>query len=476
MYGEGGKKVFFQKSDSLLQIMFKENLGENEKRNIILTINPKYTDKSYQINRMIVEPDKNAKYDISEFKKNNGVVYVNQSLINSEGKIVIPTNKVMVQIKKNYTIENVIKILDVNVEKYRRLGYNERAYLIILKDGESINTANRLFETGFFDYAQPSLTEISAFSNTYFDNQWALNNTGQSGGTTGIDIKAVNAWNITTGSNNISVAVIDQGVDLTHPDLEANLLMGYDATVGAPGGVNGSPFGNNAHGTACAGIIGAIENTIGIKGVVPNCRIIPIRNGYTTIYGVDVIDPDWAVDAINHAWEISGADILSCSWNISTYTALTNEIQSAVTLGRQRNGVRLGCVVVFAAGNNNQSNIPYPASLNDVISVGAISQCGSRKRSNNKPSEVNPGVTPDPLGVSCDEEKWWGSNYGQELDVVAPGVKIYTTDIQGSNGYNTSTGVTGNYFDSFNGTSAACPHVAGIAALVLSVNPCLTQQ
>ncbi|MDD2283887.1 MAG: S8 family serine peptidase [Paludibacter sp.] len=263
----------------------------------------------------------------------------------------------------------------------------------------------------------------------------------------------------------ITIGIIDQGVDLDHPDLAANLLAGYDATDGGNGGINGDCWSNDAHGTCCAGIIAAIDNTIGIKGVAPNCKIIPIRVTYT-LYGYQIWDDDWIVDAINYAWEVSEADIISCSWGGGTVSVpINNEISNALVLGRNN----LGCIVVFSAGNSNNA-VLYPANSNPaILAVGAISYCGERK----SPS-------------SCDGEEWYrgypyydylgGSNYGSQLDLVAPGVKIYTTDIQGTAGYNTSSGTAGNYYSSFNGTSSACPHVAGVAALMLSMRPDLTGQ
>lgn len=129
---------------------------------------------------------------------------------------------------------------------------------------------------------------------------------------------------------------------------------------------------------------------------------------------------------------------------------IDDAISSALTNGRGG----LGCIVVFAAGNDNNSTVSYPANSNpDILTVGAMSYCGERKK---------PG--------SCDGENW-GSNYGTALDIVAPGVRISTTDLTGSSGYG-----SGDYFSMFNGTSSAAPHVAATAALILSVNPSLTQQ
>ncbi len=130
------------------------------------------------------------------------------------------------------------------------------------------------------------------------------------------------------------------------------------------------------------------------------------------------------------------------------YTAITQAIRRAKTAGRGGKG----CVVCFAAGNNDGA-VSFPGTLSEVITVAACNEFGERKSK-----------------TSRDGETWWGSNFGPEVDVSAPGVHIVTTDIMGSGGYNTS----GNYVTNFNGTSAATPHVAGVAALILSRNPNLT--
>lgn len=225
-------------------------------------------------------------------------------------------------------------------------------------------------------------------------------------------------------------------------------------------------YGYTGHGTACAGIIGAESvNNQGIAGINPGGQLMAISN--------DFFDPgnnQQLADGINKAWQ-NGAAVISCSWKTSTQSPLIDDaIDSALTYGR--NGK--GCVVVFSSGNSN-SDVIYPANSNpDILAVGAISSCGER---------CNPN--------SCYTENW-GSNYGDELDIVAPGVLIPTTDIVGSDGYydvlpiHTDPSIGGTLLSSdyddkdytvwFSGTSSACPHVAGVAGLMLSDNNALTHK
>ncbi len=282
----------------------------------------------------------------------------------------------------------------------------------------------------------------SITSDQYDHLQWSLKNTRQLWGTSGADIKAVEAWQVSQGSSNTVIAIIDEGVDLGHPDLAGKLVTGYDATgLGSGGG----PSGDDAHGTNCAGIAAAItNNSLGVAGIARLAKIMPVRIAYSGADGHWVSTDAQIADGIN--WAVNhGADVLSNSWGGgSAATVLTNAIKNAKTSGRGGKG----SVVVVSSGNDN-GPVSYPAYLPEVIAVGALSPCDERK-----------------APTSCDGEYWWGGNYGNELDISAPGVHMYSTDIQGSAGYS-----SGDYYYDFNGTSSACPVVAGVAGLVLGQCP-----
>ncbi len=366
-----------------------------------------------------------------------------------DGVLHYPSYRMFVKFKKGQSSAKVLDNIGLtkSIKAIELFNPYSEIYKITLdvKLEQIMQICRSLYESGCCVFAEPSFIREMKPYNTYYPQQWGLNNTTQSGGTRGVDIKAESAWRITRGSNAIRVAVIDEGVDLMHPDLQENLLPGFDAVPANrnPGGADGSPFNNNVHGTACAGIIGAVDNGIGIVGVTPNVRIIPIRIAYKDIGDTHwTTNDEWIAEGIRHAWETAQTDVISNSWGggIPSLT-VTNAINNAVTNGR---GGR-GCVVVFASGNNYDSSVSYPASLDDVIAVGAIDHNGQR-----------------PLF----------SNYGSKLDVVAPGVDIFTTGMLGATGYGiVNDGTNGVYFSNFTGTSAACPHVAGIAALILSVRP-----
>lgn len=316
--------------------------------------------------------------------------------------------------------------------------------------GNALELVGEFTKSGLFEIVEPDLMTDDGedcVNDPLFATQWGLNHTGQNGWTAGMDINACDGWaNWTTGSSSVRIAILDHGYERNHPDLAANNWgTGFDTESGSsPALVLGS------HGTACAGIAGAVtNNNLGVAGVARNCRLMSISN---SLVGSPNSRQKRA-DGINWAWQ-NGAAVISNSWSSGVpYAVITNAIANALANGRGG----LGTVICFSAGNGNGA-VSYPANSNpDIVVVGAMSPCGERK-------------TP----TSCDGENWWGSDFGSQLDVMAPGVKIQTTDRQGGNGYNNAAGVAGNYTPSFNGTSSACPHVAGLAGLIISMNPCLT--
>lgn len=233
------------------------------------------------------------------------------------------------------------------------------------------------------------------------------------------------AWDITMGDPKVIIGIVDTGADLNHPDLKNKLITGYNVlTQGKT-----PPKDDNGHGTHCAGIAGAeTDNRIGVAGTAPKCKIMPVKaldaKGTGDIFNV-ALGIIWAVD--------HGAKVVS----LSLGGPKNETVKRAVDYALMKN-----TVVVSAMGNDGKNVKAYPAALPGVISVGSI---------------------------DFDKRRSDFSNYGDWISVVAPGSMImstlptYTTtmtEFEKEKGY--------DYLD---GTSMACPMVAGVAALVLSRNP-----
>lgn len=281
-------------------------------------------------------------------------------------------------------------------------------------------------------------------------------------GTVGFDANAHAAWDGSQGygSSTVIVAIIDSGVDTAHPDLTC--VTGYDY-----GDNDSNPMDNSSeagHGTCCAGVVASkVNNGVGAAGIAANCKIMPLKvaNSSGGMYFSAI------QNALRYAGD-NGAHIISMSLG----AAITSDPSTDDAILYAYNK---GCTILAATGNENMSTISYPACNANVIAVGAASPCGERKRSSSSSSEVNPGVSTDPNGYTCDGERWWGSNYGSTtrnaagaVDVIAPTI-LPTTDISGSGGYD-----SGNYFKWFNGTSCATPYAAGVCALIKSAFPSYT--
>ncbi|MFQ5655764.1 MAG: S8 family serine peptidase, partial [Planctomycetota bacterium] len=155
------------------------------------------------------------------------------------------------------------------------------------------------------------LEPLTVPSDPLFPDQWHLDNSGQSGGIPGADISAPAAWDITTGSSSVVIAVLDEGLDMSHPDLAPNIWGGHESTdQPSPGGLPGNADPLDGHGTSCAGIAAAIGNNgIGVSGVSWSAAILAVRIGYAAHW----TEIAWEVDGITWAVD-NGADVLSNSW------------------------------------------------------------------------------------------------------------------------------------------------------------------
>ncbi len=316
----------------------------------------------------------------------------------------------------------------------------------------------------------------------FYPQQWYLYHQGGSQLTPGSHIESEKAWDLIRGERSIVVAIMDDAIDINHPDFQG------EGKIVAPKDFKEEDFlplpasSQESHGTACAGVAVAEETGTGVVGVAPGCALMPIRtSGFLDDNSIEALF-NWAIE--------HGADVISCSWGAaSVYFPLSLRQKAVVTRAATEGREGKGCVVVFAAGNANRpiNGTIYERGWVDKILSG--------------PTQWLNGfaVHPDVITVSaCTSlaKKSAYSNWGNNISVCAPsnngspgmwfaqtgfiqsapavtsylpGKGVLTTDQMGHLGYD-----PGNFTRSFGGTSSACPVVAGVAALVLSANPQLS--
>ncbi len=370
---------------------------------------------------------------------------------------------------ENFHKENGVEVIEQN-------RFMSDQYLLRVKNPKNtLSVANKFQESGWTEFAEPNFiaeAKKAALPNDVLINeQWHLHNTGQGGGIIGEDVSASEAWDITTGSPDIVIAIIDDGVDIDHPDLKANIWENPNPDS-AMNDVNGWNFydnnndprprkftppysvlaGNDRHGTLCAGVAASVGgNATGVTGIAYKCKILPVK----IFIGDDLVSFNIIADAIRYAGQ--RADVLSNSWSIPPSSDVESAIKDVVRTGRGGKGTPV--FVATGNGDANRNGLPYigfPASVPEAIAVGASTNRGVRASY---------------------------SNYGEGLDFVAPssgGTKgIFTTDVSiKGRGFNAGDisqgGADGLYTNSFGGTSSATSLAAGVAALILSFNPELT--
>jgi subtilisin family serine protease len=296
-----------------------------------------------------------------------------------------------------------------------------------------------------------------------FGQLWGMNNSGQNNGRAGLDIGALQAWEIEKGSKNVVVAIIDTGIDYTHEDLKENMWVNQKEYNGKPqvdddgngfvddiygynfAGNTGDPMDDFGHGTHCAGTIGAKgDNNIGVAGVNWNVRLMAVK--FLDASGSGTLDN--ALKSIDYATKM-GAVIDSNSWGGG---GQSETLQAAIQRARDK-----GILFVAAAGNDgsdNDQSPTYPANypVDNVVAVAAIDSAG------------NTVFTHD------DGSAWWGTNFGKTtVHVAAPGHLILSTVPKANAEISDPSG-----YKAISGTSMATPHVSGVAALLKAHEPKLS--
>ncbi len=304
--------------------------------------------------------------------------------------------------------------------------YHSDVELWQVPEGQELAIAAQLNADPSVDYAEPDFvrhTLDTPPNDPGFANQWAH-----------MLIDTPAAWDITTGSAQVVVAIVDTGIDEGHPDLNAQIVAGYDFVQN-----DSDPHDLNGHGTHVAGIVAAeTNNSTGVAGMSWNARIMPVRTLGESGSGFDSDTAAGIVWAAEH-----GADIINLS--LGGYES-SQTLQDAINLAHAA-----GSLVVAAMGNNGVSTPAYPAACDNVLAVAATNSADVRASY---------------------------SNFGPHCDVAAPGGYLdsyYDPDGIYSTMPTYPVYMTTLYhflpnYDRLDGTSQAAPHVAGLAALLWSVN------
>lgn len=410
---------------------------------------------------------------------NLDISYLPVYMINDEIEVVLFYEIIVKPRNDYYDMTEIIRQYNMTLKKD---GGIYQVYALPV-ESEPISIANAIYETGEFDFAYPHFyTPAETFSyipnDPYFQYQITCHNVGQvfndgHYGAYDADIDAPEAWEITKGSSDIVIAVFDEGVTSNHPDLPNSRQIRLNGSNFGSGDPNDpSPQGNGNHGNACAGVIAAsMDNNEGIAGIAPNCKIMPLRWDSST-------DETGMADGIKFAVD-NGANVISCSWGYGTsIPTLHPVIVTAIEYAINNN-----VIVIFAAGNTawhsqgNSGFVTFPASsyVNNLITVGASDRYDAV-------AEYSPSSSL--IDVAAPSHRAYPSQISNEH------AEMWSLDIPGNAGYNPMHSDFGDpyltgtilpnfgtnhlsYTGRFGGTSHACPVVAGVVALMLSVNPSL---
>jgi subtilisin family serine protease len=453
----GKSKTTLQKSDRLIGLKtFKSrSTGESTTPEAINKDQKKYTRLGgFQIFDVGAEKDVNTELDT--LREADEVEVGTHVYVGEDGQTpFVPNGDIYITFAEGVDAEEQAIVLDefsLVLEEQRSL--TKIRATVTTASMNPIKVAYFLEKCSLVGDATPDMDSIlkeyglAEPTEKLFPHQWHLKNTGTILGANpphkinpNAHLSVLDAWNRlgNKGSSDITIAVIDMGFDLQHPDIKDNIVGAFDVWENGP---FTQPKTFRDHATPCAGLALARENNFGTIGVAPNSKFMPLSG-----LGFSVRDTEVMFNyCVNN-----GADVISCSWgSIQPEHELNSEkediIRTAATKGRKGKG----CVILFAAGNEDQEIVNVYGRHPDVICIGAS--------------------TSQDIHASY-------SNRGFEVDVVAPSNGDWPL-IAPRASWDSGHWFDGNEVDPqykhFGGTSAATPLIAGVCALMLSANPKLT--
>ena len=387
----------------------------------------------------------------------SGATYVGRVFRHPKGRVLIGTDRLTVKLQTSMPEAEVQSVLrDAKLEIIRKFNFAPNLYEVKVAAGKDpLDVAVELHENPAFIYAEPQMIEHIphrfAPTDPDYDQQWFWNNDGTTGGTLGADIDAEPPWDITRGSG-IRIAVIDNGCDVNHPDLEAAIGIGAGYFKDDGADVNfvlgTTDFPNSAHGTQCSGMaIARANNAEGGCGVSNLAVFVPIACLVDQVGTQETLARALAYAAdptteVNDA-QFDGADVISCSLgpSMSADWDMTSVLKDAIDFVVNNGREGLGSPIFWATSNGNVT-IDGVDGTDEVVSYEKTIAVGRTCR--NDLNTYN-----------------GGSAFGPELDFVAPGVRVYLP-------------TQGGGYDTVIGTSFATPCAGGVGALILCINSDLT--
>lgn len=493
-----GEKMTLNREYGYITVQFKPNTTQAEMDRVYSTVS-KYAKKKTEYSGVredrskqqiaVIQLKDNLSIDWTqtialELRSNSSVEYTGMCFRYNDKVLHFSTDEVIVKFRQNIplsTIKNLNALYKTKV--IEKIGTFDDLYLVSADHSGTDNVfdiANKYSVTQFVEFAQPNFlrtgmlleagntidrngdkepkkkqykSHVSHIQNRLTTNDsllpqmWHIKNTGDNiinniPGIPGSDMNVEPAWDVTTGNNNVLLAIVDTGIDTNHADLKANLCdrrLWYNAYDN-----NQNPYDDHYHGTGVSGTSSAVGNNfIAGVGTAFTTKVMPVKVFNSQAFTTDLV----LAKGINWAWQ-HGAAVINCSWGGGIPTPLIiHSIRNASSYGRNGNG----SIVFGGAGNGDTNIVIFPASMPEVIGVGGLSPCNQRKSKQSCDFTTN-----------NDSNYYWGACYGEGLDVVAPCVMIGTTTLGGG------SCICGN------GTSVSSPLAAGIGALMVSKNRDIT--